>query len=558
MSSAGTKPNHSPRIRGLTFIVVIAVLLYTSTRTSAFSDLSFLGLPWCAKRPPGQDCCTGRDDLCSVPIFGTECYCDVFCNKTANDCCPDYASHCLGLKSPVTTPRPTTLPPPRTTRAYLRRCYKEGRAYEVGDVITDNCKKCTCEEFPGPSQRFEWRCNDDVCLVRPELIAAINDGPYTWKAGNYSQLWGLTLDQGTRYRLGTFKLPENVLKMTALRVLQESLPGSFDGRVHWRGKLSPITDQGNCGSSWAHSTTAVASDRLNIETDPISTNRLSVQHLLSCDTNGQFGCNGGHLDRAWWYIRKLGLVNEDCYPFVPGQPNDPGICLLPNSNKTVVCPSGEKTKREKRLRSTPPYRIQPLEREIMKEIIDNGPVQVTIHVREDFFVYKRGVYRYTDLVRKRNEPEQYLKSGFHSVRIIGWGVEPTAQGDIIKYWICANSWGPEWGEDGYFRILRGSDESSIESFVIGVWGWIEGDSNQKGPLAQRRKRKLNGQSETGSVEKLRRKRKRRHNLNKIDSFQDDDFTTGRKYRYFKPKNRKKKAKISKKGKKYKMLKAKSS
>ncbi|GFO41478.1 tubulointerstitial nephritis antigen-like [Plakobranchus ocellatus] len=72
--------------------------------------------PWCAKRPPGQDCCIGRDDYCAVPIFTTMCYCDIFCNSTANDCCPDYLPHCLGLLR-TTTPTPTTLPPPRTTRA---------------------------------------------------------------------------------------------------------------------------------------------------------------------------------------------------------------------------------------------------------------------------------------------------------------------------------------------------------------------------------------------------------------------------------------------------------
>ncbi|XP_076341412.1 putative peptidase C1-like protein F26E4.3 [Tachypleus tridentatus] len=54
------------------------------------------------------------------------------------------------------------------------------------------------------------------------------------------------------------------------------------------------------------------------------------------------------------------------------------------------------------------------------------------------------------------------------VRIIGWGVEK--RGDKHKkYWICANSWGSGWGEDGYFRIIRGQNECDIETFVVGVW-----------------------------------------------------------------------------------------
>ena len=71
--------------------------------------------PWCAKRPFGEQCCDDRNDDCSVPILGTECYCDVFCNKTAYDCCPDYWSLCHGVTRPPTTTPFTTLPP-RTTR----------------------------------------------------------------------------------------------------------------------------------------------------------------------------------------------------------------------------------------------------------------------------------------------------------------------------------------------------------------------------------------------------------------------------------------------------------
>ena len=50
----------------------------------------------------------------------------------------------------------------------------------------------------------------------------------------------------------------------------------------------------------------VAEDRLRIETDGVMTDSLSVQHLLSCDTEEQMGCKGGRLDRAWWFMRATG------------------------------------------------------------------------------------------------------------------------------------------------------------------------------------------------------------------------------------------------------------
>uniref|UniRef100_A0A0K8RJR4 Peptidase C1A papain C-terminal domain-containing protein n=1 Tax=Ixodes ricinus TaxID=34613 RepID=A0A0K8RJR4_IXORI len=88
-------------------------------------------------------------------------------------------------------------------------------------------------------------------------------------------------------------------------------------------------------------------------------------------------------------------------------------------------------------------------------------------VKEDFFLYSSGVYKHTRLAH--NLPPEYQKSDWHSVRILGWGVDRT-QYRPQKYWLCANSWGSGWGENGYFRIVRGEDESQIESFVLAVWG----------------------------------------------------------------------------------------
>lgn len=48
--------------------------------------------------------------------------------------------------------------------------------------------------------------------------------------------------------------------------------------------------------------------------------------------------------------------------------------------------------------------------------------------------------------------------GGHAVKVLGYGVE---NGE--KYWLCANSWNEEWGNQGYFKILRGDDECGIES-----------------------------------------------------------------------------------------------
>ncbi|XP_037952492.1 tubulointerstitial nephritis antigen-like [Teleopsis dalmanni] len=94
----------------------------------------------------------------------------------------------------------------------------------------------------------------------------------------------------------------------------------------------------------------------------------------------------------------------------------------------------------------------------MAEIFHSGPVQATMRIYRDFFAYSGGIYRHTGASRGS-------ETGFHSVKLVGWGEEHNG----IKYWIAANSWGPWWGEHGYFRILRGENECGIEEYVLAAW-----------------------------------------------------------------------------------------
>ena len=78
-------------------------------------------------------------------------------------------------------------------------------------------------------------------------------------------------------------------------------------------------------------------------------------------------------------------------------------------------------------------------------------MQVAFTVYEDFVTYKKGVYRHVT----------GGELGGHAVRMLGWGVE-----DGTPYWLLANSWNSDWGDGGYFKILRGSDECGIEDDVV--------------------------------------------------------------------------------------------
>ncbi|RZC37298.1 Peptidase C1 domain containing protein [Asbolus verrucosus] len=406
-------------IGGLLAISVIAL-------ASARDDYPDLRGPYCQNR----GCCPNREDECSVPII-------------------DFWSHCKGI-----------LPPP--TPEPILGCTFEGIVYPIKKIIKRNCNVCKCELIGG---KPDMMCEQHQCIIEPLITDSINNNyGYGWSASNYSEFWGRKLDEGIKLRLGTLQPHRSVINMNPVRRIYDphTFSTEFDSEMKWPGWISQIHDQGWCGSSWAISTAAVASDRFAILSKGREKVTLSAQHLLSCDIRGQQSCNGGYLDRAWSYIRKFGLVDENCFPYTASNEK----CRIPRRGNLIEakCTLPQFVDRKSKYKVAPAYRIGN-ETDIMYELLNSGPVQATMKVYHDFFTYKSGIYRHTNL--SAND-----RTGYHSVRIVGWGEDYTPSG-IKKYWKVANSWGPEWGENGYFRIARGTNECEIESFVLGTWPEIE-------------------------------------------------------------------------------------
>ncbi|XP_060240723.1 tubulointerstitial nephritis antigen isoform X3 [Meriones unguiculatus] len=364
-------------------------------------------------------CCEARDDACVTQFYEANafCYCDSFCERENSDCCPDYKSFCReeNERPPLQQP----LEP-------------EGR----------------------------------------------------WTAQNYSQFWGMTLEEGFRFRLGTLPPSPMLLsmnEMTASFPPRADLPEVFIASYKWPGWTHGPLDQKNCAASWAFSTASVAADRIAIQSNGRYTANLSPQNLISCCAKNRHGCNSGSIDRAWWFLRKRGLVSHSCYPLFKDHNTTNNICAMASRSDgrgkrhaTKPCPNSfEKSNRI--YQCSPPYRISSNETEIMREIIQNGPVQAIMQVHDDFFYYKSGIYRH--VVSTGEEPEKYRKLRTHAVKLTGWGKLRGAQGKKEKFWIAANSWGKSWGENGYFRILRGVNESDIEKLIIAAWGQLTGSDD---------------------------------------------------------------------------------
>jgi hypothetical protein len=161
---------------------------------------------------------------------------------------------------------------------------------------------------------------------------------------------------------------------------------------------------------------------------------LAPQQILSCDT-GSKGCKGGGYDAVWAYIEKRGLYPEECLPYAGAT----------KSKCKTDCSEDKKYKIIK-------YCISGSKKSLKREIQSRGPIMQSIRVIEDFIVYSGGNYIPTDLSRPLAGKDD--KQMLAAVTVYGWGIS-----EGKKYWIIGNSWGKEWGEQGFARV-------SMDSYVL--------------------------------------------------------------------------------------------
>jgi cathepsin B len=249
----------------------------------------------------------------------------------------------------------------------------------------------------------------------------------------------------------------------------EDLPESFDPREHWPNcpTIKEIRDQGGCGSCWAFGAVTAMSDRICIHSKGKVNVHVSSENLLSCCYSCGFGCNGGFPGAAWSFWSRKGLVTGGTYGSDQGcQPYQIQPCEHHVNGTRQPCSEGGSTPKchkycdnkdykgdytKDKSYGASSYSIKQDVKQIQLELFNNGPVEAAFTVFEDFPNYKSGVYQHVS-----GKP-----LGGHAIRILGWGVE---QG--TPYWLVANSWNSDWGDQGTFKILRGSDHCGIEGGVV--------------------------------------------------------------------------------------------
>jgi len=214
------------------------------------------------------------------------------------------------------------------------------------------------------------------------------------------------------------------------------LPTDLPDEIDWvaAGAVSPVRNQGTCGSCWSFSAVEALEGAKFIMDGELAV--LSEQMLMDCASKNH-GCDGGTMTVAFYYVKHSdGLCTEEAYPY---EEKTEGNCRASRCARvpdTKVAAVGVVTRSEEGLRS----------------VLAQQPVSVGIQsYLPEFQLYSSGVFDFAGCGAKID----------HGVLAVGYGHDADLDAD---YWTIKNSWGPNWGESGYIRLARESDS------VLGTCG----------------------------------------------------------------------------------------
>jgi len=211
------------------------------------------------------------------------------------------------------------------------------------------------------------------------------------------------------------------------------LPTSFDWRT--KGAVNDVKNQQQCGSCWAFATVANVEGAAFVATKKLVS--LSEQELVDCDkATGDVGCGGGLPSNAFKDMiqNKIGLETESAYPYTAAN----GKCQAAASKEVAFI--GNWTA------------ISTDEDQIAAALMQYGPLAIGINAGPMQF-YSGGISKPWKILCNPAKLD-------HGVAIVGFGEESGT-----KYWTIRNSWGPSWGEKGYYRIIRGTGACGVNTMV---------------------------------------------------------------------------------------------
>ena len=200
-----------------------------------------------------------------------------------------------------------------------------------------------------------------------------------------------------------------------------------DETLDWReyNVVTPVKDQGFCGSCWSFSATGAMEGAWALHSGDLL--ELSEQQLIDCSVEyGDLACNGGLMDNAFEYAIDNNMCSEDSEPYLAEFESCEPCKSVANFTSCVDVTAGNELH--------------------LKAAVSKTPVSVAIDANSNTFqLYSGGVIT----------PSECGTDLDHGVLLVGYGEE-----DGVKYWLLKNSWGDSWGENGYFKLERTDEENT--------------------------------------------------------------------------------------------------
>ncbi|UCH86482.1 MAG: DUF333 domain-containing protein [Dehalococcoidia bacterium] len=355
-------------------------------------------------------------------------------------------------------------------------CRELGYAYRIVD--TDEGQSGVCI-FPGDSECDEWQflqgtCGQtySYCARQGYDLITKTDGkdPFSREysvcvrgqetIGAATELMSLS-QEATR---GTFPAAQGS-SPPEQGVSGVGAPPSFDWR-NYSGQdwMTPVRNQGSCGSCWAFSAVGVVEAIYNIASnDPDLDLNLSEEYLVADCLTGN-SCCGGWMATAFDFVRDNGIPDEACLPYIDqsgctcGGNTCDSICTYIGSGicSDATCSDRCADWQDRVLTIDSTGSVSPSQ--IKQSVVDTGPLSVAMGIGSSFGGYWDGdIYRCTNDLGIN-----------HGVVIAGYD-------DAGSYWIVRNSWGSGWNGNGYFKV--GYGECAIESYASYADVDIAGDSD---------------------------------------------------------------------------------
>lgn len=238
--------------------------------------------------------------------------------------------------------------------------------------------------------------------------------------------------------------PDNELAPAVLNITEEDILAA-PMRIDWHklGALTPVKDQGKCGSCWAFSTTEGVESAVFRSSGKLPP-PLSTEQLVDCE-KADLGCNGGDIPEAIRYLKQKGMATAADYHDDSSKPGRTQKCTWDGEHAVDVqgfkyaiptCTKGNCAHQNEHV--------------LAAALAKHGPLSVCINSGDgqpgDWDDYKSGVWK--------RECKAKAALVDHCVQLVGYdksGEEP--------YWKLRNSWGTDWGEDGFIRLPFGSDNA---------------------------------------------------------------------------------------------------